>query len=221
METGAKLVRGELLLARLKEVRDDNAALELLDLFQSGFPLARLRELLSESRENAIRAGIWIASELGAQIHPLLPEIARLLKHADRYVRFFAVDCVLAAANENDGVVLGHTAELLYDQDSAVRWKAMNFLAAASGAVLVEAIRQVTNVPLREQLEWLEHAELLGPASIHAKLASSDAADAVVGAIAAARIADEDSTALRAATQLPLGEARDFARERLARIRQE
>lgn len=219
MDTGAKLVRGELLLARLKEVRDENAMLDLLEHFQSGFPLARLRELLSESRGNAIRAGIWIASELGAQIHPLLRDIAPLLAHPDRYVRFFAIDCVLAAANENDGQILGHTAELLNDQDSAVRWKAMNFLADASKAVLAEAIRHVTKVPLKEQLEWLEHAELLGSGSIHAKLTSSDAADVIVGAIAAARMADEDSTPLKAASQLDLREASDFASERLARIR--
>jgi hypothetical protein len=212
------LTRAELLLERLKKTRDDDAALDLLAEFQSGFPVERLRELLVEPAGDAARAGIWIASELGGAVRPLLDEIARSLLHPDRYVRFFALDCVLAGAGEGDGPLLGVAATLLADPDKAVRWKAMNFLASASDEQLSEAADHVANEGLRDALIWLAAIHILGSAAARVKLVSPEDEERVIGAIGAARLATGDPSALQTAAYSELEEIRDFATERLERL---
>ena len=206
------------LMARLKAGRDDDTALELLEEFQSGFPIARLAELLAANTESGVRAGIWIASELGTQVRPLLADIQRLLAHPDRYVRFFALDCVLTAAADSDGLSLASAAALIGDPDSAVRWKAMNFLASVSRAQLSGAARATSDTHLHDHLTWLEHAEMFGPSAIRANLLSQDPRERLVAVIAAARIAEMDSSLLYEASKTDQQDIQEFAIDRLARL---
>jgi hypothetical protein len=198
------------LLKRLKETSDDEAALDLLREFDSGAPVERLRELLADAQGNGLRAGVWIASELGARVRPLLKEIEPLLTHDDRYVRFFALDCALQAAQEHDGRVLASAAALVRDPDDAVRWKAMMFLASASEAQLDAARRESRDSVVKEELSWLLVVPLLGASQVRANLRSEDVSERLLGAIAAARLAELDPA--------PLLEAREFDDESIRRF---
>lgn len=209
---------GEALLARLKQARDDDAALDLLGEFQSGFSIERLRELLTGQAADTVRSGVWIASELGRAVRPVLDDIAPLLRHSDRYVRFFGLDCVLAAAGEGDGSLLGTAAALLSDADAAVRWKAMNFLASASQTQLLAAADHVASKELEDRLRWLGQVGVLGSAAVHAKLGSRDAGDQMIAAIAAARLAGDDVSVLQMAADSEIAEIKAFAVERLDRL---
>lgn len=206
------------LIARLQENRDDDATAQLLAEFHGGLSVDRLRELLTCPDGNAVRAGVWIASELGTRIRPVLAELAPLLRHPDRYVRFFVLDCVLVAADEGDGALLASAAELFLDPDAAVRWKAMNLLASASQAQLDAAGMSSAGAPMESELSWLSNLDLFGSESVWAKLRSSDEVETAMAAVAAARLATEDASLLQFAAQLDSAEVRDFASERLARI---
>jgi hypothetical protein len=200
---------------RVKEHRDEAATLELLEEFQSGYPIARLRELLSGDSECGLRAGIWIASELGHRIRPVLDQVAPLLKHPLRVVRFFALDCVLTAAGKGDGPILGAAARLLLDEDSAVRWKAMSFLTAASEDQITEAAAHAGNSRLEELLFWLKRSRLHGASAVSRKLSGSDPLEQRIASVAAARLAETDSSVLEIAARSVNFEVRDFAVERL------
>jgi len=119
------------LIDRLRAGGNDSAANDLLTEVFRGHPVESLRRLLHSDEETAVKAGAWILSELGVRAAPMMADIVALLGHPLRYVRFFALDAVLASATSEDGVAVATAIGLINDPDDAVRWKALTFLAWA------------------------------------------------------------------------------------------
>jgi hypothetical protein len=215
--------RAEELFRRITE--DEDAASQgallndLLREFYRGFPIDRLRSLLSSQRSAVVAAGVWIASELGEGGAPLLSDIVPLLHHSERKVRFSAIECVLLWAQPEDQAALGSVLAMLNDPDAGVRWKAMDFWARA------------TPQQIRSALDWIEDQKdfdrgeglrlLASPASQDAAklvelLDASDVAMRKYAAIAAVRISKRDPRALLHASAINDADVRGFAETALA-----
>src|SRR5690242_6936095 len=95
---------GDELLSRLLRGEVGGGELEnrLLGQLQKGYPVNKLRLLLKAKDDKIVAAGIWLASELGADARALLDDIVELLRHPSIQVRFFALDCLVACARPED-----------------------------------------------------------------------------------------------------------------------
>jgi hypothetical protein len=202
------------LLQRVLSGDEETAANELLEAFFRGYPVERLNLLLRSDNGSAVRAGAWIASELGAKAAALLPQIASVLEHESRYVRFFAIDAVLAIATEADGSAVASAIERIHDDDQAVRWKALQLLAKASNEQLVSAVPFLSEGNLARGVEFLATASP-GRDEVIRRLAADDDLTRLVAVAAAARLAPEDETALQHARDSADPDVGRFAAEEL------
>ena len=105
---------------------------ELLREFHRGYPVEKLRCLLSNREEQVVKAGIWIASELGSKGTPLLDDVVKLLNYSTRYVRYFAIDSLLTCTTGRNENEISAVILMLYDGDKVIRWKVLDFLTRAS-----------------------------------------------------------------------------------------
>lgn len=207
--------RGDVLLADVAASGSEEAAHELLDEFFSGYPVEKLRELLSSDDEQVVKAGAWIASELGERAAPVLPEIGVLLKHPLTYVRFFALDCVLAAT-EASREVIADAISLIADSDPAVRWKAMHFLAKAGQDQLEKGAGHIRDSVVAAQIDWLIAVENASDDRPIMSMLNNDARlQRLIAAVAARRAASQDALALEYAAASADPEVRSFAEEEL------
>jgi hypothetical protein len=186
--------RGDELIDRLRAGAGDSSANDLLSEVFRGYPVENLSRLLRSSQETAVKAGAWIVSELGVGAAPLLDEVVRLLGHPLRYVRFFAVDAVQAAATPADGAAVAAAIALVADRDDAVEWKALTFLAWADRAQLEAGIPHLADPRLGELTSGL----LTGGPQALAALDDPDHLTRAFAAAAAVRTARQtgDRTAL-------------------------
>jgi hypothetical protein len=138
--TGDQLVHT--LLDGGTECNRDNVANDLLKAFFEGYPVENLRGILLSKEPAVVKYGVWIASELGVRSRPLFPDIVPLLSHESRWVRYFAIDCVVTAAEEGEPIV--KAARLLTDDDAAVRVRATEMLAQLSQEQLTSAAEYLT-----------------------------------------------------------------------------
>jgi hypothetical protein len=93
--------------------------------------LEKLRALLHSHDYDALKAGIWVASELTIKAKPIFrQDVAPLLRHPAPYVRGFASDCAIMCADDEETLL--DVVRLIDDQDSAVRWKAIQFFICTS-----------------------------------------------------------------------------------------
>lgn len=149
--------RGDTLLSMLQAGENNDMANELLKEFFRGYPIERLTLLLQSEQEGAVKAGVWIASELGPGAEPLLDELVRLLSHPLKYVRFFAVDSLFQCADVKAGEFLAEAIQAIDDPEPGVRWKVMEQIARADVAQLVAASGYLTadfvDPPLRALLK--------------------------------------------------------------------
>jgi hypothetical protein len=206
------------LLARVEKGDDidGTTANDLLHEFRKGYPTEALRPLLRSEDEAVVRSATWIASELGARALPLVQELGKLLTHASRDVRFYAVDAVWGLGPMAPGDLTAKAALAVKDPEPAVRWKAMNFLARTSRERLISAAAHTAERSDVGSIAWLlDCDETDSIDAVLDRLASSDATTRLVAAAAAARIAARDQRALRLAADLPDEEVRVFAREQL------
>lgn len=191
----------------------DEATNKLLRAFFAGYPIERLRLVLRSDDDDAVRAGAWIASELGVAAAPLINDVSPLLRHPLKLVRFFAVDAVLAAASADDGEVIAQAVGLIEDAEEAVRWKVLHLLARASSDQLAAALVRASRADLAGRLRWLA-AEPLRLEDVVTRL-DGDRLDRMFAVAGAARLASGRTQALRRATSSDDDEVRTFAREEL------
>jgi len=221
MDRAAELI--EHLLSKPDSCESDGtAANELLTGYFSGSPIETLRILLSSSDDRLVGVGTWIAAELAESGKPLLKDVQGLLGHRSKDVRFWAIECVHEWAGPANGDVLASTVALVDDTERAVRWKAMTFLALASGEQLQAAAAQfgATNPdsPYLDELKCLLGPEGSTGTLIIGRLRGDDALRRKFAAAAAFRIAKNDSEALRYAASVDDSEIAQFAGDMLKRI---
>jgi hypothetical protein len=191
----------------------DPMANELLKEFLGGYPLTHVTALLDSGVPRAVKAGAWICSELGQRAAPLMDEIGELLHHEMKYVRFFAIDAVLAAATPQDGPVVARAIELISDADGAVRWKALLLLARAPEEQLNAAVPHLKNEAQKGLTAWLVAGA--APNDIRSRLQGRQPLVRLFAAAAAARTASQDPSSLVAAAATEDDEVASFAREQL------
>jgi hypothetical protein len=212
MQPGA-VQRGDALLQEVLSGANDDAANDLLKEFFSGYPIDRLRLLLRSDADDPARAGAWIASELGDRAHLLLDEFPALLHHPLKYVRFFAVDAVLAAATPRDGEVIAKAVALIQDAEEAVRWKVLRLLSRASKAQLEAALPYVSVGEVGACLHWLLTAGDALP-EVTSRLERGQL-DRLFAVAAAARLTNGREVALRCAASSTDSDISTFARDEL------
>jgi hypothetical protein len=205
--------RGDELISAL---RDGSAgeewpsiAQELLRELYAGFPVDRLIPLVRSDTPAAARSAAWLLSELGTRAEPLIGEAARLLGDPARYVRFFAVDAVLAAAGDEQAPVIARAIGLAGDPDEAIRRKVLVLLSRMDGGRLTASLPHLSDPVLRELTSGLIAGR--PPAEIRTALADTDPMRRRFAAAAAVRTADLDDGPLRAAIESPDEEIATFA----------
>jgi hypothetical protein len=213
--------RGNQLIDRIVSGENDSIVSELLTEFFNGYPIEKLLILLHSDVESAFKAGAWIASELGNLITPLVSEIAQLLNHPSRNVRFFLLDAILAGATKDHGKEISRAVMLLQDNDEAVRWKALRFLSNAKPTQLASCIPYLDN-SFGIQVAWLLDIDnnRLRKDDIILKLEDKDKLTRMFGAIAATRISKSDSDPLRQAAVSADQEVSSFANFELRVIKE-
>ncbi len=208
----------ERLLERVRTDGDESSAHALLDAFFSGFPVERLREVLNSESEDAVRAGAWLASELGSKVAPLIADLALLLDHPSRYVRFFALDGVLMGATERDGATIAKAVELVDDRESAIRWKATNLLGRASTQQLSASVPYLRGDvrALAERLVLLETEP--GDQCVRDLLQGDSEGERRLGLIASLRRSKRDPSLLSVAAKSEYPDVHEIAREWLGSV---
>lgn len=198
----------------------DEMKVELLGEFHLGRPISDLLPLLQSHNGNAVQVGIWISSELGTSLKPLLKDIVPLLSHAEPTVRFLAVDCILKWASAADGQALASAVLLVDDPAMAVRWKALRFLSSASTEQLQAAQSQLAsmNGPVRivSGLAWLLGEDAQDPLKVQAQLRNTDALLRKFGVVAATRLSQINEQPLIEASGSGDSEVRQFAADMLS-----
>lgn len=195
----------------------------LLREFHRGYPLENLRPLLHSDNERLVNTGIWIASELGEKGHSLLNDVSALLKHPIKRVRYFALDCILLWAKGSNKSELASAVALLDDNESAVRWKAMDFLSHASDEQLRAALEYLNSAEPDSMhvsgLRWLLGSSGTDPNEAILMLHSQDRTLRKYGAISAARIARDNKEPLLRSLSINDRDIRQFA-ERVMNVTQ-
>ena len=208
----------ELLKKVVLDPEDGALANDLLDLFHGGFPIINLRPLLSSANDGVARTGTWLASELGERCRPVLEDICGLLRHSDRRVRYFAIDCLMSAPPTNIEPVV-EVIGLLRDRDAAVRLKAMEFVAGAPAESLQALIPHLSDENF--ELGHVAGTRLLldrhpTPEEIQAFIESEDPVRRKYGAAAAARFIEVDETPINVACNSTDEDVRQFAEDLLS-----
>jgi hypothetical protein len=203
---------GDALVAQILAGANDDTASELLKAFYAGYPIDRLRLLLRSESDEAVRAGVWIASELGADAAAMAEELPTLLQHHAKYVRFFAVEAVLANASSRSGEAVGRAVSLIEDPEDAVRWKALRLLARASREQLATGLPFIPRAEVAGGLSWLLRERSL--TEVIARL-DGDRVERMFAVAAAARMSRGREEALRHAAASADPEVSMFAREEL------
>lgn len=199
----------------LSSERVDYLTNELLKEFFDGYPLANLRPLLKSENERLAKAAIWVASELGRKGEALLPDVFPLLKHRLKYLRFYAIDCILLWARPANQIELASVIPMIDDAEAAVRWKALSFMWRASSAQLEAALSFVSTRELDSNylhgLEWLLSPDAADAEKVKVALRSSDGRVRKYAAVAAARMSGIDSSIISLAASNGDRDVEDFA----------
>jgi hypothetical protein len=203
---------GDTLVAEILAGAESSAANELLQAFFAGYPIDRLRLLLRSENDDAVRAGIWIASELGADAAPLAEELPPLLQHRLKYVRFFAVEVLIANGSSRSGEAVGCAVSLIDDPEDSVRWKVLRLLAHGTKEQLAAGLAFVPRQDVARGLAWL--LKYPGIAAITSGL-EGDRLDRMFAVAAAARLKRGREETLRRAAACVDAEVSSFAQEEL------
>jgi hypothetical protein len=202
-------------------VEADRAANELLKQIFDGYPVQNLRRLIHTDEGQAVRAGAWVVSELGAGAAEVLDEVDYLLGHSVRDARFFAIDAVLVAASSDHGAMIAKAMMLITDQDQAVRWKALRLLAKATTGQLAAAVGYMPDSHAASLAAWLisHGGDQTHRPEVLVRLGDSDRETRLFAAAAAARLADRDRALLERAAESDDSDIRLFAQDELAIMR--
>jgi hypothetical protein len=189
---------GDKLLAMVLLEGNTQAANELLGPLFSGYAASNLVPLLRSQDERVVRAGAWLISELGSKAKPLIDTFRELLGHRSREVRFFVLDAVLCCCDDHDGDIIAAAISLAQDQDAAVRWKLIYFLAKLKPNQLEAGKLALSDTHLASLITWLQDltekdvasasSKKAIAAAVREKLNSSFTPDRLFGAAGVAKL---------------------------------
>ena len=198
----------------------ETLALKLLDTCQRGSSIDVLQELLTTKNNEAVKAGIWVVSELGQAAAPLLNTIVVLLSHPDKYVRFFAVDSVLSCAGVFDDEAIAEVVGMLEDPEPSIRWKVLDFMTRLSTDQLHAALRWYERVggdsKHASSLRWLLGPDGAEATAVLSALGGGDSVGKMYAVVAATRMAPFDRDPLLAAATSDEADVKAFALDALS-----
>jgi len=204
--------RGDELLARILAGDGEGSGNDLLKECWRGFPVERLSPLLRSDVESAVKAGVFITSELAERSRPLLSDVEPLLNHPDTWVRTDAIDTVNLAATAADAEIVARAIERITDSDRSVAYSAFQLLAAASREKLEASWSCIHDVTIKQALQSvLDEEATVSSAAIRARLADDSQLVRLFGLLSAARISDRRADDLLAAIEADNEEIRLFA----------
>lgn len=186
---GRDLNRCETLLEKTRGgAASEDEIFGLLTCFHNHFDVSNLRELLQSTNPKVTKAGAWVLSELGRLGRPLLDECDRLLSHESKFVRFYALDSILANASSTEGQLVSKACLALIDSEKAVQWKCLILLQGLEVSILRAAETRCNVEWLKEGLQWLlSQLEMPEPTAIGARAASRHFMERAFAAVAASR----------------------------------
>lgn len=193
---------------------------QLLEEYYRGVPLDSLRMLIHSQDETLQGDAAWIGSELPYSGRELLNDMTKLLSSGGRRARFYAIECIqLWSLPAVDAGPLSRAIGLVMDEDPAVRWKALCFLATADLEQLKAAARFLgeheSDCPYLASLRWLSQQET-SASQVMDRIGSDDLYERRFAVVAAARLKDRELIAL--ATKSADVEAAQFAKDMLELI---
>jgi hypothetical protein len=205
-------------IVRNPDLCDDGVIVNaLLREFHRGYPIENLRLLLSDQDAKAVKAGIFITSELGIKARLLLNEVSGLLRHPDLVVRFYAIDSMLTCTSGGDERAIGMVILMLDDVAGAVRRKTLDFLSRASEEQLGGALRYFEKTQPDSVhvvgLSWLSSKAQYDVDSVLSLLQDDNPVLRKYAVAAAARIATRYSEPLELASSLKDEDVRLFAND--------
>jgi hypothetical protein len=219
MSTGRS--RGDELIEHILTAGDADGKVsnELIgEFYNHGYPVEKLIPLLHSDDSATVRAGAFLAEELGAKATPLLPELARLLDYTDTWVKSGVLSAVLTSATDRDGAAVGGAVSLITDDERPVRKMAFELMARADRSPLVAGVAYVNDSQIAALLEWVLEVEdeSRDDDEIAARLRESDGLAQVCAAVAAARVYGRNPHYLQRAASLGESDAQALAASELA-----
>lgn len=133
-------------------------------------------------------------------------------EYVPRYVRFFAIDTVLAAAGSGNGELIADAISLIRDSDGAIRWKTLNLLSGARDEQLAAAVPHFHEDRIQALTAWLRGANAI---DVSSRIQGGDHLDRLFAVAAAARVSDLDRSPLDVAAAAADEEIATFAKEQI------
>lgn len=194
---------------------------KLVSAISRGGDVEDLRPLLQSRNAVLSDIGVWVASELGSGVAPILDAVVPKLASAMKSTRYHAIDCVTACGDSPRAEEVVAVLERLDDGEAAVRWKATEFLARASTATLARAARYLQDTsPGSLQLaglRWLLDDGARDGDQIISTLHSPEALLRKYGVAAAARTSPHNREPLASALSAGDPDVEQFAADWLQR----
>ncbi len=135
--------------------QDIDATFELLERYFEGAPVESLAALLKSRNIEAVRTGVFIASEIAVKARPVRWDIADAMQWPDRKIRFDAIDALVTSTNESDGPILARVVEFAASDDDEIRWQVSQFLSQVSIPQVEAARRCCEGKRLAALMSWL------------------------------------------------------------------
>jgi hypothetical protein len=188
------------------------------EFYTNGYPVDKLVPLLRSENDEIVRTGAFLAEELGAKATPLLPELTRLLNHADAWVKSGVLTAVLASATNEDGEVVGGAVLLIADSGRSIRKMAFELMTRLARSPLGAGLPYIKDPEIAALLEWVleVESESRDDDEIASRLRESDGLGRVFAVIAAARIYGRNPHYLQLAASLEESDAQSLAASELA-----
>lgn len=194
---------------------------QLVSAISRGGDVEDLRPLLQSTNAAISDIGVWVASELGSGVAPVLDAVVPKLASAMKSTRYHAIDCVTACGDLPRADELVAVLERLDDGEAAVRWKATEFLVLASTTTLARAADHLSATnpgsPQLAGLRWLLGDGAGDGDQIASTLHSPEALLRKYGIAAAARISPRNREPLENALSAGDPDVEQFAADWLRR----
>lgn len=207
---------GDELLAEILAGDETGLSNDLLNEIFDGYPIQKIAPLLRSDRESAVKAGVWIASEMTERAaRPLLGDLLPLLDSPSVFVKCYAVEAVEMAATGEDGEILSRAIALIDDEDERVRRRAFSLLAQADRDQLVGAVSKTVDEGLKVAIQQLldDEERPAGRVELLDRLGLPDRMDRLFALAASVRTRQHDPQTLIAATESRDEEIKSFAEE--------
>jgi hypothetical protein len=165
-----------------------------------------------------VRAGAFLAEELGAKARPLLPELTKLLNYADAWVKSGVLTAVLACATNEDGEAVGGAMSLIIDSEQPVRRMAFELMTRLDRSPLVAGVPYVRDPQIAALLAWVleVEGESRDDDEIASRLRESDELGHLFAVVAAARVYRRNPHYLQLAASLDESNAQSLAASELS-----